>query len=153
MAFKLNTIGGFKAVKNDPTTVAKVDLIQGQAVVLDNQAGEAKLPLLAEAQGKGLHFVANIDVHPEIVFAKNEVEVAAGEHVRGFEVASLVGLPVELGGMALKDEVRAKGDKLVAGLDGKWEKKADVAGYALYLEVIELNTYRGKGVVAIVRAA
>ncbi len=28
MAFKLHTIGGFKAVKNDPTTVADVALIQ-----------------------------------------------------------------------------------------------------------------------------
>ena len=153
MAFKPHTIGGFKAVKNDPTTVAKVDLIQGQAVVLDKQAGEAKLPVLADAQGKALHFVANIDVHPDLVFAKNEVEVKAGEYVRGFEVASLVGLEVELGGAALKDEARAKGDKLVAGLDGKWEKKADVTGYALHLEVLAVTTYRGKGVIAIVRGA
>jgi len=153
MAFKPLTIGGFKAVKNDPTTVATADLIQGQAVVLDKQAGEAKLPTADGAKGNGLHFVANIDVKPEIVFAKNEVEVKKGEFVRGFEVASLKGLEIELGGAALKDEARAKGDKLVAGLDGKWEKKADVTGYALHLEVTALTTYRGKGVIAIVRGA
>lgn len=153
MAFKPLTIGGFKAVKNDPTTVAKVDLIQGQVVVLDKQAGEAKLPVLDETKGKSLHIVANIDVEPEFVFAKNEVEVKIGEHVLGYDLESLVGLEIELGGGALKEEVRAKDDKLVVGLDGKWEKALDVTGYALYLEVTELTTYRGKGVVAIVRAA
>lgn len=153
MAFKPLTIGGFKAVKNDPTTVATANLIQGQVVVLDKQTGEAKLPVLEETKGNALHFVANIDVNPDIVFAKNEVEVKVGEYVRGFEVDSLKGLEVELGGAALKEEVRAKGDKLVAGLDGKWEKIADTTGYQLHLEVTALTTYRGKGVIAIVRGA
>ena len=62
-------------------------------------------------------------------------------------------LEVEVGGKALADEARAKGDKLIADVNGKWKKAADVTGYALYLEVTALNTLAGKGVVAIVRGA
>ncbi|WP_215085397.1 hypothetical protein [Exiguobacterium sp. s78] len=152
MAFKLHTIGGFKAVKNDPTTVADVALIQGQPVILDKQAGKSKLPVLAEAKGKELHVVANIDDQPSL-FAKEDVAVAKDSHVRAFRLADLQGLEVELGGKALADEARAKGDKLVADITGVWKKAADVTGYALYLEVTAINTLAGKGVVAIVRVA
>ncbi len=152
MAFKLHTIGGFKAVKNDPTTVADVALLQGLAIVLDKQAGKSKLPVLAESKGKELHVVANIDDQPSL-FAKEDVEVAKDAHVRAFRLADLQGLEIELGGEALADEAPAKGDKLIADVNGKWKKAADVTGYALYLEVTALNTLAGKGVVAIVRGA
>ncbi len=107
MAFKLHTIGGFKAVKNDPTTVADVALIQGQPVVLDKQAGKSKLPVLAEAKGKELHVVANIDDQPSL-FAKEDVAVAKDAHVRAFRLADLQGLEIELGGKALAEEARVK---------------------------------------------
>lgn len=156
--FKFGTIGAFKQVRNNPRTKAEVDLVNGQVVLPNDATGLAATPN-SEDEAKGdVYVVYNIIDKPEIRNS-SDFKVLAGEHVRAFRLADLVGLPVELNDEVVADEydTLAKGDVLVPAGDGtgKWVK-ADGAAiiadeYQVKLEILEKTTFGEKGLYAVVK--
>lgn len=149
--FKPVTIGYYKQVRNNPRCVAKADLLAGMAVTIDEAEREAKLPTTDTAKGD-LWIVSNIIDKPEIR-NKDDFKINSGEYVRADLLADARELLIELDSSVIKDTSVEVGDTLVANSNGKWEVKADIAGYKIYLEVIELSTFGGSGVVALVKVA
>lgn len=152
--FNFGTIGAYKQVRNNPRTKVKADTKNGQVLVLDEAKGEASFPNATEAKGKDLWVAFNIVDKPEIRNT-NEFKIEAGEFVRAFYLADLVGLPVLVGNQVIDGDYAdvEVGDILAPKeTTGLWEVVADASDYAITLEVIKKTTFADGGVEAIVRA-
>lgn len=149
--FKPLTIGYYKQVRNNPRCKAKVDLMPGMAVVLDEINKEAKLPAGDEVKG-GLWIVSNIVDKPEIG-NKADFVVKAGEYVRADLLEDAKELGIELDFRVIDTDYAniQVGDVLVANTNGKWEVATETDGYTITLEVVEKSNFGDKGIVAIVK--
>jgi hypothetical protein len=156
--FKFGTIGAFKQVRNNPRTKAEVDLVNGQVVLPNDATGLSSTPKTEDEAKGDVYVVYNIIDKPEIRNSA-EFKVLAGEYVRAFRLADLVGLPVELNDevVAVGYATLAKGDVLVPAGDGsgKWVKAdgTDIVAdeYQVKLEILEKTSFGGKGLYAIVK--
>lgn len=154
--FNFGTIGAYKHARNNPRTKVKEDTRNGQVLVLNEANKEATFPNVDQAKGKDLWVAFNIIDKPEIRIT-NDFKIEAGEFVRAFYLADLVGLPVLVGNQVIVDELKdiTVGDILVPQEGtGKWVKVDAVAAedYAIKLEVVDKNLFADGGIEAIVHA-
>lgn len=147
---KFREIGTYKNAVNIGYCVASVEMHNGQVVEYDIATKTAKLP--TDATKEGLALVMNSIEKPEIL-SPNDYVIEVGEFPRMFTLASLKDRVIDMDMDQVTDDYSdiAVGDYLVPGTDGKWTKASDVTGYAAYLEVVELTSYNGEGIGAVVK--
>lgn len=156
--FKFGTIGAYKQVRNNPRAKAVVDLLAGQVVLPNEATGLAPVPATADEAKGDVYVVGNIIDKPEVRNSA-DFKVLAGEPVRAFRLADLVGLPVELNDDVVVTDYATlvKGDVLVPAGDGtgKWVKVDGTTivadGYSVKLEIVEKTAFGEKGLYAIVK--
>lgn len=152
---KAKTIGYFKNVQNVGYCIADADMKVGMGVILDRAAKTAKLPASEDDAKKCHRIVTNIHDKPQMCVHEEPGTVLKGEYVRADDLLSVVNMEVEFSDDEVTDDMStlSAGDKLVfAETTGLLKKSEDATGYAVYFEVVEKTAYRGKGVLAVIRA-
>jgi hypothetical protein len=149
---KFQNYSGIKNEQHNPRTVAKTDLKNGYAVLNVIESGKEVARVVASAaEAKGdLYFVWNTIDKAELD-NKSDFVVKTGEFAKIFKfpkdelveiTGDLVTGTIAVGDLLIADETA---DKL--GLYRKAVGGTDT-GYAVALEVIEVNTFGGKGYTA-----
>lgn len=147
---KFRNVGTYKNAVNIGYCVASVEMHNGQVAEYDIATKTAKLP--TDAKAEGLALVMNSIEKPEIL-SPNEYVIEVGEFPRMFTLVSLKDRIIDMDMDQVTGDYSdiAVGDKLVPNTDGQWEKATDATGYPAYLEVVELTSYNGEGIGAVVK--
>ncbi|MCM1008689.1 MAG: hypothetical protein NC485_12350 [Ruminococcus flavefaciens] len=154
---KFHEIGMYKNAVNIPyckvpDTIAD-GVKNGYAVTYSETTKTVSLPTATTAKDSNLTIVMNVLDKPELK-SPDDYVVNVGEYARLFRLDSLANRMLDMNDLALTTayENVAVGDRLIAGIDGKWSKSASVDGYSAYLEVIEKTSFCGNGLLVKVNA-
>lgn len=156
--FKFQNWSAYRNVQDNPRVLAVATTVPGNVfaikdgVTVGNVAREDVQVLFADAtaaQGD-VWVCSNIVDKPEV---RNyaDYNIAPGEYFRAFKLNNLKDELVELSGDLVIDSGAlppAKGVKLVPTVAGDtdlmvWKTAADVTGYDVYLEIMEVTTFGG----------
>ena len=147
---KFGEIGNYKNAVNIGYCVATEEMHNGQAAIFDIAAKTASHP--ATGKEEELCIVMNCIQKPE-VHSPNKYVIEKGEFPRLFTLESLKNRQIEMDSDQVSTEystLKAK-DKLTAKTDGTWEKKDEVTGYPIYLEIVEKTAFNGEGLLCVVK--
>lgn len=135
---KLETVGMFNHIKNDPTVKAHAELANGAVFTIAD--GKTVYPTADTAKGAELWIAMNTFGGDE---RYTDAKIPAYDYVNAyllkeFDHQNLIIDADNLNGTP------AAGKKLVANTAGQFLVTDTITGYAVYLEVLEVITFGGK---------
>ena len=132
---KLETIGMYKNVKNDPTVKAHAEIPNGYVFTVDANHKTAA-PTATTAKALDLWFAMNTRYDDD---RYTDAKIAQGEYVNAYLLKEFdhQNLIVDEDNLTTAVDTLAVGDTLVADTYGKFVKETTLTGYKVYLEVIE----------------
>lgn len=141
--FRPATLGGIEASKNVPNYTATAETMLGALVKLDDIAKTFTAVASADeakATGYALWQYPNADAHSVLGEGTNFYTVKEGQYGRLLYLPALAGIKdgIEMGGDIIATTGLVLGDILVANADGKYEKTADAAGYAVSFKINDI---------------
>lgn len=144
---KLETIGMFKYIKNDPTVVAHAEIPNGYVFTIDSDH-ETAAPTSSTAKTADLWFAMNEFTGDERYTNRT---IKAGEKVNAillkeFDHRNLI---ITADNLTTAFASIAVGDTMVADTYGKFVKETTLTGYAVYVTVLEKMQYGSKNAVRV----
>lgn len=132
---KLETIGMYKNVKNDPTVKAHAEIPNGYVFTIDADHKTAA-PTATTAKALNLWFAMNTRYDDNRF---TDAPIAEGEYVNAYLLKEFDHQNLIVDADNLTGDVTAMtaGKNLVVGTDGKFAVADSVNGYKVYLTVVE----------------
>ena len=132
---KLETIGMYKNVKNDPTVKAHAEIPNGYVFTIDSNHKTAA-PTSTTAKALNLWFAMNTRYDDN---RHTDAKIAQGEFVNAYLLKEFdhQNLIIDEDSLTTAVADLAAGDTLVADTYGKFVKETTLTGYKVYLTLIE----------------
>lgn len=132
---KLETIGMYKNVKNDPTVKAHAEIPNGYVFTI-NADHKTAAPTATTAKALDLWFAMNTRYDDD---RHTDAKIAQDEYVNAYLLKEFdhQNLIVDEDNLTTAATSLAVGDTLVVDTNGKFAKETTLTGYKVYLKIVE----------------